>query len=337
MALAALTRSQAIDTLYTYTWQKRIETGTAMDNVFEITPFFALLHRLGQSGAVAGKYGPQKKPWRGGTFIEFPAILGKNTTVQSIGRGEAVTLTDTDHSRTGKEEWRDVTGHIMRFRNDDRANKGEAMIMNQMQVDFQVLEKSFAETMEEFLFSTAAAGSDDPLGLPNLISATPTVGTVHGLSRATYAGWRNQARQANAAGFGVEGMNDLRATRREVQKFFGRPNLIMTSADIFGYVEEEADEYKVIQNKAIAELNFDSVVPFRGTDIMWSPQYTDDDMYFLDTRFIYWAQDPDHQFTMGEWIPVPDQPLDRVAHSVNTGNLLCVKMNAQAILYTITE
>jgi hypothetical protein len=308
----------------------------AMDNIFQITPFFALLHKLGQSGAVSGASGPQRKPWRGGLNIEFPVILGRNTTVQAIGRGEAVTLQDTDHSRTGRDDWKESTGHIMRFRSDDRANRGKAAIMNQMLVDFDVLEKSFAQVMEEWLFQTSP-GADEPNGLPYLISNTPTTGTIHNLNRATYASWRNTQQTASTTGFGVDGLEDMRTLRRSVQTYFGKTNLILTSSTIYGYVEAEADEYKVIQNQQIAKLGFQSVVPWQGCDVMWSPEYTADDMYFLDTRYLYWAQDPDYMFKMGEWIPVPDQPLDRVSHAVNTGQLLCVKMNSQAVLTTITE
>ena len=337
MAIPAKTVTLAVNTLFATTWEKRVEAGITMDNVSKITPLTALVHRLGQAGNddVPGGPSPEVKPWSGGRNIVFPVELDLNESVQSIARGAAVTLVDSDPARTGEEDWRDVTGHVLRFRNDIWDNVGAARIMDLVALKVRNLEKAFAQNFETRSFVGQVA-AEDPLGLPDIIMSAVTTGTVHGLDQATFESWRNQITACAAAGFAIEGRRDMNALHMLCQTYFGRINLIMTSPTVFRYVYEEADEYKVIQNKQIATLNFQSVSPWPGCDVMWSPSMTAAAMFFIDTRYLWWAQHPSAKFVLDDWMGIPYQPFDKVAHAVNRGNWIAPKRNGLGYYYDIT-
>ena len=134
--------TQALDDLYTTTWQKRLPG--VFDNVFAATPFWFWLKDKGKM-----------KPVRGGRFLETNLEYGTNTTVQWISRGGTVNLSDFRFLTVGQYNWRYLVANIMRYGVDEQQNSGDAQIINWVNAKLNNTEESLVSVLE----STLSAGS----------------------------------------------------------------------------------------------------------------------------------------------------------------------------------
>lgn len=84
---------------------------------------------------------------------------------------------------------------------------------------------------------TQDSGKQSP-GILFFITDTPTLGTVGGLSRATFSWWRNRAALGIVAG-GETLQTKLRSEVRQLRRYGGKPNLILAGSAFIEALEKE--------------------------------------------------------------------------------------------------
>lgn len=311
--------TETVDTFFTTTWSYRKEKAT--EQHFQKTPF---LYWMREKDRIQNLSGYRR--------IEIPLEYGDNETIKWVGKGDTVPMTDSEILTMAYEEWKYVAASIVRYWQDDQQNRSKAALMNLADVKYGAAERTLMQEFERVLFADGT-GTNEPNGLQNLVSATPTTGTVHGLDRATYSWFRNQTRAASGA-FSLYGVSDMRKTLNDILVYEGAEKddiVIISNQDIFELYEDECFEIKQLSNTMLADAGFDTL-EFKGRPMMWSPQAPDSLMYFIHTAYIKLVCDEAYWLNMTDWKTIPDQPNDRVSQITAVFNMVCSRPIVQNVL-----
>lgn len=317
------TRTETLDDFYTTTWNNR--SSAVVDQVFKAMPFWKWM----QSRKAIKFQGS------GGRFLEIPLSIAKNTTVTSIGKGDSISLSDTQFMTVAQYQWKFAAGNIIRYFTDDEQNKGEQQLINWVNAKVNNLRESFTDYFEGRLFSDGTGnGGKDINGLDNLVSTTPTTGTVGNINRATNAYWQNkQKTSTGAASVYLESdMNNLWNNCSKGQNS-DEPTVMVTDQTSHELYQQEVQELKRIHNTMEGDPTF-TTVTFRGAPVIWSPQSTAGRMYFLNDRYLSLVIDPDVNFRMTDWKSIPNS-LDRVAQVVVKMEFVMSRSVSQGVLTAI--
>ena len=318
--MAVPTLTEQLDNLYTTTWELR--KGTAHDNIFTSTAFWFWM-----------KNGGKLRTEEGGRFIMEPLEYAKNDTITWLTKGGTVPLNDFEFLTESKWDWKYVAITVVRFGIDDQQNRGKAAIMKLMNRKLDNAENSLVDEIETNLF-TAQAGNK-PYGLPDLVADTST-NTVAGIARGTYTWFKNKTKTATSRSFAVYGLTDMRDLLFECMgnRLQDAPDIIVTHTTPYGYYDDETMEQKQIVNKTLGDAGFQNL-EFKGIPMIWSPACPSDNMYFLNTRFLYFVYDPMMNFDMTEWKPIPEQVNDRAAQVALACAFICTRPMTQGVYHTI--
>lgn len=129
--------------------------------------------------------------------------------------------------------------------------------------------------------------------------------------------------------------NDCGQQGEGVSRF---PDIIVCAQNVYEMYESEALEISriMIADRKMADLGFGDLA-FKGRPFTWSPSCTAGYMYFLNTSVLEWVADPIEDFTLGDWLPIINQPRDVVAHSMTVGNLVAGNCKRLGVIHTIAE
>ncbi len=315
--------SQTIDTLFTTTWSKRKTKAT--EQAFLKTPLIFWFRQKNRIENISGY-----------TRIEIPLEYGSNETVRWIDKGDTVPITDSELLTMAYEDWKYVSVSIPRFFQDDQKNRSAARIINLVDTKLGAAERALNEEFERVLHADGS-GSKEPNGLQNLISATPTSGTVHGINRDDHSWFRNQQKTSTGSS-SLYLISDMRTCLNDVLRYSGtelNDIIIMTTQEIFEYYEDECYEMKVLQNTMLADAGFDTL-NFRGRPMIWGPSAVSGNMYFINPSYLKMVCDETYWMDMTDWKPIPNQPNDKVAQVVCVLNTVCSRPICQKVLTGIT-
>lgn len=311
--------TQDIDTLFASTWAYRKEEAT--EQAFLKTP---LIYWLNEAGRV--------QPLSGYRRIEIPVNYGSNETVRWLKKGQTVPMTDNELITLTYEDWKYVAVNIMRWFTEDQQNRGKAAAIKMVTTKLNAAERALWEEMERVMFADGT-GTDEPNGLGNLISTSPTTGIVHGLNRATYSWWRNQTKTATGSA-PVYLVSDMRTCLNDVIKYSRsevKDIFIVTDQTSYELYEDVCLDMKVLQNTKLADAGFESIV-YRGRPLMWCPSATSGQMRFINPNYLTFYKDPDYFMEMTDWKQIPDQPFDKAAQIVATMQLITDRPIVQKVL-----
>ena len=325
------TVTEQLNTMYTTTWYLRWKT--VVDQIFNATPFWMQITKKGKRSTQTG-----------GRSIEIPLMVNKNETVTFLGRGGTVDLEATDPLTVVHYNWKYLTGHIIRYFADFQRNRGKAQLIKKVNADIDNLQTSFIDHMETSLFSDATGDGGFAInGLANLVNIDPDAdGNVGNLNPLTYTFWRNQATAMAALPASIH-------LRKEMNKQFNNcgqqgngltrfPDIIVCAQDVHEFYESEALEISriMIADRKMADLGFGDLA-YKGRPMTWSPSCPDGYLYMLNTNFLEYVADPIENFTLGDWLPIINQPRDVVNHGMAVGNLVMSNRKRQGVMYGIVE
>ena len=316
--MASLT--EQLDSLYTTTWQ--LMRKEAIDNIFKATPLWFWLTAK-----------DRRRTEQGGRWIGIPVEYAKNTTVKSFGRGDTVTIADTDPLTIAKYDWKYISGTIIRYYTDDHKNRGKSQIMSLAKAKFRNLEQSIIDKMEADLFGNGTGNSGKDIdGLGNIVSKTGG-GVVGDINTTDNPWWANKFKDMTGEVPEVVLLSRMRTMFNDCSKGNDTPTIIVTDQSSYELYEDEVMEQKQIVNKELGDAMFENVL-FKGRPVVWSPSCGEGDMYFLNDRYLEWVADEYANFEMTEW-KTAQNTLDRVAQVIVSGNLVCSARNRQGILFGI--
>lgn len=318
------TLSEALDNLYTTTWQNMKKAAT--DQIFDATPFWFWMKKSGQMESVAG-----------GRFITEPLRYTKSERVKFIGKGGTVSLSDQEMLTVGQWEWRYLVDSIVRFGTDDQKNRGKNMIMSFMNAKLENSKDSMSDKMEETLFADNSADALAWHGLQEVIPDDPTTNNSYGgINNNTYEWWRNKTKDMTGLSFAVQGHAQMRTMLNNCGNNLASdaPDLIVSGQTPYEYYEDSVLEQKRIVNKSLGDAGFDNI-QFKGRPMIWSGQAANTRMYFLTTKHLKFVYDPMMNFDMTEWKSIPDQVNDRAAQIIIAGQLVSRRRRTMGVLHTI--
>ncbi len=324
------TLTEQLDTMYTTTWYMR--RTEIMNQVFAATPFWYLMTKKGKITNQGG-----------GRSIEIPLKYKKNETVTYIKRGGTVTLSDTDPLTVVHWRWKYLTGHIMRYFADFQRNRGKAALINKVNADIDTLQASLIDQLESSMFSDGTGDSNAAIdGLDNIVAEAPATGTVGDLNRATYDWWRNNFKDMSGEPASIflrkrmnTMFNDCGIYGNGISRF---PDIIVCAQTVYEMYEDEALEISRINiaDRKMADLGFGDLA-YKGRPMTWSPSCKSGSLYFLNTNVLNWVADPIENFNLGDWLPIVNQPRDRIAHSMTVGNMVAGNCRQLGVIFDITS
>lgn len=316
------TLSEALDNLYTTTWQNM--KSNVQDQIFDGSPFWFWLRDHGGLESVSG-----------GRFLTEPLRFSKSERVQFFGRGGTFSLSDQEFLTEATYNWRYLGDSIVRFGVDDQKNRGRNRIINFAQAKLDNSRDSLADKMEESLFAAQSGQSFD--GLQDLVADDPTAAaTPGGIDQVANTWWRNQTKNMTGLSFAVQGVQEMRTMYNNCGKNINSmfPNIIVGGQTPYEWYEDSVLEQKRIVNKKLGDAGFENV-QFKGVPVTWSPSCANTRMYFLNTNHLKFNYDPRMFFDMTRWKEIPDQVNDRAAQIVLAGNLVTGRRRVHGVLHTI--
>jgi len=321
--MAAQSWTETVDTFYTTTWAYRKKK--AVEQAYLKTPFIYWLRSRDRVENIAGH-----------RRIEIPLEYGDNETIRWISKGDSVPITDSELATMAYEDWKSVSVSVVRWFQDEQQNRGKARMINLAELKLGAAERGLYEEFERVVFADGT-GAKEPNGLQNLVSATPTTGTIHGINRANETWFRNQQKTST----GVSGLNlisDMRNCLNNVIKY-SRAEIsdivIVTDQTVFELYEEEGYEIYQLQDNTLYDAGFDTL-QYRKRPIMWCPSAPSGNMYFLNTNYMRLVCDESYWMDMTDWKSIPNQPHDRVAQIVAVMNMTCSRPIVNVVLTGIS-
>jgi len=321
-------RTVVYDQITSTTWYKVRKM--KFDAVFQITPYYDMMAKKGRIR--------QREP-AGGTHFQVPIRYAKmDQNIQYIGRGTKFAIGEKETLTHLRYPVRSIASSMIRYYQDDRINRGKSQIMSYVEelVDntMMSLEDAFAK---DFLVTNS-----DPLAihsLDELISTTPTTGTLGGANRSKFAILQNQIK--NFSGLTVEAnlLDEMRKMVNECSKLkLGanrRPDLILTTQNIYEQYQSYAEDLRIIESNTSdrVSLGFGDMA-FQGIEMYWDPECPTGKMFFINTATMEIPYDPEEWFWMGSWTQLP-QRRDRWAPIVTTANQICNNCAKNGVIYNI--
>lgn len=331
--MSAILRTEQIDFLYSSTWANR--TAEIQDNVFNSQVFFAW---LSANERIKNKPG-------GGLHIEERLLYGKNTTFASVGKGGKVNVNPLDGRTMTKWEWKNTIGAITRYRDDSFKNRGKYRQADMVAEDIEIAEISLKDelTRQLFLDGTGNNGIDYE-GIQRLIADDPTASgsyaTVGGIPLSGRSWWENQYKDMSGLSFSTVGPEWMANTMNNCEDGNALVDLILTSQILWEKYEKEVTGLQMVvptekKRNKIADLGFRTLY-FKEVPIVYDknmPTVLNTKMYFLNSKTFYLVKSDIQWFEMTKWQDVPQQPGDRVAYIMCTGNLLVNNRRRNGVMF----
>jgi hypothetical protein len=326
------TLTEALDNLYTSTWQNM--KGTVQDQVFDALPFWFWLKEKGRMETVEG-----------GRFLTEPLQYDKSDSVKWIGRGGTAAMNDFQFLTMAKFDWRYLVGSVVRFGVDDQQNRGKNEIISLMNSKMENVKNALITEFETRLFAglgtvtagttTADAAAFD--GLQVLVPDSPAAAvSCGGIDPSVYTWWQNKATNATGKSFATYGISEMRTMMNDTSNNLkmDRPDIILSGQTPYEYYEDTVLPVYRISNNKLADMGFENL-QFKGVPMMWSPSCAATRMYFLNTNYIKFAYDPMMMLDMTAWKDIPNQVNDRVAQIITACTFKVSRRRCQGVIYNI--
>lgn len=323
---AQLYKQEYIDNVATNTWYD--VRNDMFGDIWDITPF---LDMLNTKGAV-------KSRMPNGRYFEIPITYEMaDQNAKFFGRGDTFAEGEKELWTRLQYERKNLGDSIVRYWDDEMKNKGRAQIRSYVKDLLENHKETLQSTLATALWSNPTSNPLSVNTLPELISTTPTTGTVGGLDRSAQDYTTNQhtAMTGTLADVMIPTMrtmwNDCSLKRGK-----GRltPDCIITTQALHEEYEEQMDGLGrfSIDSKGdrAADLGFGNL-SFKGAPVYWDPECPAGNMYFLNSSTMEFAYDPDAWMEMTKW-KEKHNGLDRYAQIVTVCNLLFTNFNKNGVI-----
>lgn len=159
--------------------------------------------------------------------------------------------------------WKTFTGSIVINKLHEAMNKGKAAVIDWSKTLTQQAESQIKNDFNSAFWSTSP-GANEPESIPSLVSATPTVGTVGGLTRSTHSALQNGAYPTAVGAIGAQA--GLTAIFQQVRRYAvgssGKDavDLVMMSNTRYGSIEGYLGTLQRYRpDDKMASLGFDTI------------------------------------------------------------------------------
>lgn len=319
-------RAETLDDLYTTTWNNRLKN--SVDQIFDNSPVFALLKKRGSI----------RFNGTGGRYLEIPLSYAKNETCISLGKGDTISLSETQFLTVAQFEWKYAGCTIVRYWVDDARNKSVQQHMSWINKKIDNANNSMTDYFEQKLFGDGTGNSNKDIeGLGNLVDTTPTVArTVGNIAQTTFTYWQNRQKTATGAA-SVYLLSDMRNLANTTSEGITRdfPDMIVTTQTVSELFDDEVLEQRQIINVKEGADPESLSTAWKGIPLVWSAQCTSGRMYFLNSQYLTLEIDPEYNFQMTQWKSIPNQVEDKVCHIIWKGNTVASRRKSLGVMTAI--
>ena len=238
------------------------------------------------------------------------------------GKSSDMTANQQDPSDRLRFDIKTFTGSVVINKLDEARNKGRAMVKNYAQTLREQAETSIPNAFNSAFWNTSP-GSDEPESIPNIISATPTTGSIGGLTRAGNQYLQNGAYTTAVADIGSEaGIAALKL--QQIRRAIGSggrdmvDTIIMGDANFAGLVGYLASQNRYRPDDKLAQLDFDTV-KLGKTTISYENSVVSDSENTITAAYVYGINSNHLNFEVlkdGNFIWNPDG-FERVTQTLN--------------------
>ena len=301
--MALVNPSTTMTEIVTTTLRNR--TGKLIDNV---TKNNALLHRLQRKGKV--------KTVSGGRTIVQEIEYAENGTFMRYAGYETLNISPSDVFTAAEFNYAQAAVAVSISGLEMLQNSGDEAIIDLLESRIENADKTLVNNIAIDCYSDGTgSGSRQIGGLKLLVSATPTTGAVGGIDPSTTAGafWANVA----ATGTTTYG---AATTSANIQSYMNRvilqlvrgadsPDLIVADNNMYRkYLESLQSMQQITNNSDVAGAGFQALKYYgagKACDVVLDGGYkggaSADQMYFLNTDYIYFRPHKDRNF-----VPIGD-------------------------------
>ena len=199
----------------------------------------------------------------GGLEFWKGVMKGSNSNFKWQGYADDMSANLQDPTARLRFDIKTFTGSVVINKLHEAQNKGRAMMKNFAQTLRDQAESTIPNQFNS-AFWKSSPGTDEPESIPSLISATPTTGTIGGLSRSGAQYLQNGAYTTAVSDIGSEaGLQSLK--KQQIQRAIGSGGkdiadiIIMDEDNYAGLVAYLDTQRRYRANEKMAELDFDTI------------------------------------------------------------------------------
>jgi hypothetical protein len=251
----------------------------------------------------------------GGDEITASLMYATNGTVGFYSDTETISTSRTDVFDRAEYAWKEAAGTLLQSELENAINQGSAKKFDLLDGKMTNLRSSLDNILNTSLFSDGTGtGGKELGGLQQLISSTPTTGTVGAINAANFAFWRNQ--QSSGAQ-SSSAFDNLRAVMRSVYNSASNgvagkhPRYAVTTQTVFQGYEGLLLVNERFEDKSQADGGFkNETLKFKGASISYDAACPSGLMYLYHPQFLKLAYLKGHWYKMTGPIRPANQTVD---------------------------
>lgn len=224
----------------------------------------------------------------GGDFITGPIEYALNASIASYNDDDIISTTRNDVFDRYEYQWTEYAGSVVLSDLERDRNAGEGQVFALFPAKLENAKMSFREKLNSHIH-TAQTGTNIE-GLPDLVSATPTSGSVGGIDRGSYSFWRNQQTAGTQT---TSAFDNLRAAMRSIYNLCSNgvgdqhPTFAVTTRTVFEGYDGLLLANERFTDKSSGDGDFkNEVLKFKGALVSYDNDCGSGLLYFLNPRFL---------------------------------------------------
>ena len=256
-----------------------------------------------------------KKDTSGGRIWQGIAEYGSNPSVKFFDGADTFAQEVSQTALPIQVQWRYLGASIGMTRTEMAENRGQAALFNIAESRLRQATRTQATILNSELYSDGTNyGGKTITGLANLVSTTPSTGTVEGLDAATNPFWRNTA-VTSAGSFASNGVKGtatdlvLTAFNNATDGMYDTPDVIISDQATWEYYNRtllSTTRYLDSITSKTGDLSFRGL-EYQGIKWYWDRQITAGRIYMLNSKYTHFVTDPSMLFDWSEPLSYPNQ------------------------------
>lgn len=268
----------------------------------------------------------------GGNEIVLPLDYAENSTYQRYVGYESLNTSASDVLSAAKYDWAQAAIHVTASGREIRMNNSQQALINLSKARVKNAMRTAANNMSVDLYSDGAL-SNQIGGLAAMITQAGT-GTVGGIDSSTYTFWKNQfVDMTSPSATNIIGY--MNTAWLSLVRGTDKPDLIVASHDLYNYYESALQALQRYASADKASAGFESL-KYKSANVIFDENTnfttTTEDMYFLNTDYLYLIEHTDARWTQDDdKVPVNQDAV--VIPMYWMGQLVCSNRSLQGLVF----
>ncbi len=236
----------------------------------------------------------------GGYEIVLPLDHSENATYTRYTGYDSLNTQASEVISAAKYDWSQVAIHVTASGRELRMNNSEERMINLVKERIKNAMRTAANNLSIDIYSDGSL-SNQVGGLSGMITHDGT-GTVGGILADTYTFWKNKFTETGTPS-STSIIGDMNTLWLQLVRGTDRPDLIVSSHDFFNYYESALQANQRYADSKSASAGFESL-KYKTASVIFDDNSnfatTTEDMYFLNTEYLYLIEHSDAKWSQEE-------------------------------------